>query len=110
MYRSKAWKINKKTANTINAAEMWFIRRRMRIWYTNRMTNVEVLKRANTNRSRCRNIGEKQARFFGHIMRRGGLECDVTCEKIQGKRRRGRRREPIKIPNLVTKRYCLFGR
>ena len=38
----------------------------------------------------CVKIRERQARFFGHVMRRDGMENIITTGKIIGKKSRGR--------------------
>ena len=92
-YGSEAWTINNAAASIINAAEMWFLRRMMKISYTERIRNEEVLRRAGTKRILCTKVRQRQARFFGHVMRREGMEHLVTTGKINGKRSRGRQRE-----------------
>ena len=44
-YGSEAWTINNEAANNINAAEMWFYRRMLKISYQDHVTNEEVLSR-----------------------------------------------------------------
>ena len=94
-YGSEAWTLNKKTIKTIEAAEMWFLRRMLRIPYTARVTNQEVLRRASETRTLANNIRKGQAEFFGHVMRREALEHVITTGKIEGRRSRGRQREKI---------------
>jgi len=45
-YGSEAWTINYKAMNTINAAEMWCLRRMLKISYLDTITNEEVLRQA----------------------------------------------------------------
>ena len=42
-YGSEAWNINRKAADIINAAEMWFYRRALKILYADHITNEKVL-------------------------------------------------------------------
>jgi len=51
---------------------MWFLRR-MKVAWTERNTNETILKKAETERRLLSVILERQARFFGHVMRRDGL-------------------------------------
>ena len=88
-YGSEAWTINNKAVNSINAAEMWCLRRMLKISYLDRVTNEEVLRRAGVRKNLCRNIRKTQATFFGHIMRRRGLEHMVTAGRIEGKQAEG---------------------
>ena len=53
---------------------MWFLRRMLRIPWTAKKTNEMVLKEAESNRSLMQKIRKQQATFFGHVIRREGLE------------------------------------
>ena len=46
----------------------------MRIPWTGKVRNEEVLKRAGTGRKLILEIRTKQMRFLGHLMRKDGLE------------------------------------
>ena len=95
MYGSESWTLNKQSIRSLEATEMWFYRRMLRIPWTAKKTNVEVLNQACTQRNLIKRIRIRQSRFFGHIMRREGLEHLVTTGKIQGRRDRGREREKM---------------
>ncbi|GFS19686.1 endonuclease-reverse transcriptase [Elysia marginata] len=72
---------------------MWFFRRMLRVPWTARKTNEEVLKETETTRSLMNRIRRHQAKSVGHIMRREGLENLVTTGRMEGKKSRGRQRE-----------------
>lgn len=95
MYGCEAWTLNNQMKKKVEATEMWFYRRMLRISWTDRKTNVEVLKEADTKRLLINKIRKRQAQFFGHFMRKESLEHRVTTAKIDGKRSRGRQREKI---------------
>ena len=80
---------------------MWFLRRMLRVPWTARKTNIEVLKEANTRRSLISRLRKRQAQFVGDIMRRDGLENLITTGKLEGGRARGRQREKI-LDGLAT--------
>ena len=71
----------------------WFLRRMLRVPWTARKTNIEVLREANTQRSLVNRIRKRQAQFVGHIIRRDGLENLITTGWLKGRRARGRQRE-----------------
>jgi len=50
------------------AKEMWFLRRMLRIAWTDKVSNEEVLKRANTSRN-LKVIVNRQIRFVEHTHR-----------------------------------------
>ena len=70
----------------IEVVEMWFIRRMMKVSWTERKTNDCVLEEAGYRRSLVAKIKMRQAKFFGHIMRREGIEKLVTTGMMDGKR------------------------
>ncbi|GFR85165.1 endonuclease-reverse transcriptase [Elysia marginata] len=74
---------------------MWFWRRMLRIPWTAKKTNEEVLNETETARSLINRIRKRQATFVGHIMRRDGLENLLTTGKLEGGRGKGRQREKM---------------
>ena len=70
----------------LETTEMWFLRRMLRISYKDRMTNKEVLRRANVGRTLMKDIVKRQMEFFGHVIRKDELENLVVTGYIEGKR------------------------
>ena len=64
LYGSEAWILSSKMLNKLEATEMWFLRRMQRISYTEHVTNVEVLRRANTKRKLLSEMVNRQVKFF----------------------------------------------
>ncbi|GFR88765.1 retrovirus-related Pol polyprotein LINE-1 [Elysia marginata] len=95
MYGCEAWTITKKIQRKIEAAEMWFFRRMLRVPWTTRKTNEEVLKETETTRSLMNRIRRRQAKFVGDIMRREGFKNLITTGRMEGKKSRGRQREKM---------------
>ena len=92
LYGCECWTINKVMERKLEAAEMWFIRRMMRISWTDKKTNESVLKEANLERSLIKTLRQRQLEFLGHVCRHKGLEHLAITGKIEGKRSRGRQR------------------
>ncbi|GFN97261.1 mannosyltransferase [Plakobranchus ocellatus] len=90
MYGCEAWTISKQTQKKLEATEMWFLRRMLRISWTAKKTNDTVLEEAHTTRLLISKIRKRQATFFGHVMRREKLENLVTTGMLEGKRSRGK--------------------
>ena len=67
----------------LEATEMWFLRRMLRISYKDRVTNDEVLRRANVDRTLMKDIVKRQIDFFGHVIKKEELENLVVF--IEGK-------------------------
>ena len=70
---------------------MWFLRRMLKISYKDRMTNGEVLRRANVDRTLMKDIVKRQMEFFGHVIRKE--EFEIFCGNMIHRRARGRQRE-----------------
>ena len=87
--------MTKQTSTSIEVMEMWFLRRMLRVSWTEKRTNLEILNTASSTRKLISNIKRRQAEFLGHVMRKGKLEHLLTTGKIEGKRNRGHQR--IKI-------------
>ena len=77
----------------LEAAEMWIWRRVLRVPWTAKKTNEEVLREMETDRELMTTIRKRQLRFLGHIMRREGLEEVVMMGMVKGRRARGKQRE-----------------
>ena len=79
----------------IEAVKMWFWRRMLKIPWTAKSTNLEVMEEAGLTRSLVNRIRKQQATFVGHILRRKGLEHLLITGKMEGRRGRGRQREQM---------------
>ena len=65
----------------------------LKISWTEKRSNQEVLKMANVERSLINTIRKRQMKFIGHVYRNRGLEHLGLTGKIDGRRSRGRPRE-----------------
>src|ERR1700730_10133936 len=92
-YECECWTISAQMEERIKAAEIWFLRRMLRISYIDLVTNATVLIRANTTRKLMKIIRRRQLEFLGHVMRKEGMEDLILNGKIQGTRSRGRSRQ-----------------
>ena len=61
---------------------MWFFRKMQRKSYKTIIKNEEVMRREGETRTLSQSMRQGQATFFGHVMRRKGLERLVTTGKI----------------------------
>src|ERR1700729_2188618 len=87
-YGSESWTINRKIKHQLEATEMWFWRRMLKIPWTAKRINENVLNEAKEQRRIIARIRKRQSKFIGHILRNGKLEHIVTTGKILGKRDR----------------------
>ena len=90
--RGECWTITSDIEKKIEAAEMWFIRRMLKISWAEKKTNVNVLREGNVQRSLLKTIRKRQMEFLGHVCRRRGLEFLSLTGKVEGKRDRGKQR------------------
>ena len=83
-------------AERLEATEMWFLRRMMRMYSLDRsehMTNATVVNMAGTQRSLLKKIQKRQLEFLGHIVRQENLEQLMVTGKIEGKGSKARQRQ-----------------
>ncbi|KDR13536.1 hypothetical protein L798_11449, partial [Zootermopsis nevadensis] len=91
LYGAETWTLRKKEQKYLESFEMWCWRRIEKIRWTDRVTNEEVLRRVNEQRSILQAITRRKANWLGHIMRRNGLMSDIIEGQVEGKRGLGRR-------------------
>jgi len=80
---------------------MWFLRRMLKISWTEKKSNLEVRRAAGVQRTLMRTIRQRQLYFLGHVTRRQGLEALVVTGKVEGRRARGRQRQKY-LDSLCT--------
>ena len=77
----------------IDAFELWYWRRLLRVPWTARRSNQSILKEISPGISLEGLMLELKLQYFGHLMRRvDSLEKTVMLGGIGGRRRRGRQR------------------
>ncbi|MGX9987587.1 reverse transcriptase domain-containing protein [Soonwooa purpurea] len=92
LYGSESWTISSRMRRRLEATEMWFYRRMLRISWTQHVSNYEVLRRMQTKRRLMLDIRKRQLKFLGHVMRKEGLENLILTGRIEGGRDRGKQR------------------
>ena len=93
-YGAEGWTLRKKNIKKLEATEMWFYRRMLRISWKDKKTNISILQELNTKRELVYTIVKRKMTYFGHAMRHPKclLMKDVITGKTNGKRGRGRPR------------------
>ena len=77
----------------IDAFELWYWRRLLRVSWTARRSNQSVLKEISPGISLDRMMLKLKLQYFGYLMQRvDSLEKTLTLGGIGGRRRRGRQR------------------
>ena len=90
MYGCESWTIKKAEWQRIDAFELWFWRRLLRVHWTARRSNQSILKEISPEYSLEELMLKLKLQYFGHLMRRAdSLEKILMLGKIEGGRRRG---------------------
>ena len=92
MYGCAAWTLIKADEKKIEAAEMWFYRRLLRVKWTEKRTNKSVSKEIGSPKQMLETINVRKLKYVGHICRHTdiGLMLNVLQRKTQSARKRGR--------------------
>ena len=93
MYGCESWTIKKAEHQRIDAFELWFWRRLLRVPWTARRSNQSILKEISPEYSLEGLMLKLRLQYFGHLTERAdSLEKTLMLGKTQGRRRRGRQR------------------
>ena len=92
IYGCESRTISKEMRKSLEATEMWFSRRMLRIPWTARITNKEVLQMPSMKRELLTGIMKRQLGFLGHALGRDGRESTCLLGMIEMKRARRRQR------------------
>ena len=86
LYGAETWTLTKVTSDKLEAFEMWLYRRMLRISWKEHKTNGEVLHKMKTKRYYQK---KKKCQYFGHIIRRNGVQRLLMEGRINGRGGRG---------------------
>ena len=90
MYACESWTIKKTEHQRIDAFELWYWRRLLRVAWTARRSNQSNVKEINLEYSLEGLMLKLKLQSFGHLMQRNdSLEKTLMLGKIEGRRRRG---------------------
>ena len=93
MYGCESWAIKKAEHQRIDAFELWYWRRLLRVPWTARRSNQSILKEISPDYSLEGLMLKLKLQYLGHLMwRTDSFEKALMLGKIEGKRRRGRQR------------------
>ena len=91
MYGCESWTIKKAECQRIDAFELWCWRRLLRVPWTERRSNLSILKEISPEYSLEGLMLRLKLQYFGHLMwRTDSFEKTLMLGKIEGRRRRGR--------------------
>ena len=93
MYECESWTIKKAEHWRIDAFELWFWRRLLRVPWTARRSNLSILKEISPEYSLEGLMLKLKLQCLGHLMQRAdSLEKTLMLGKTEGRRRRGGQR------------------
>src|SRR5574341_852875 len=93
MYGCESWTVKKAERRKIDAFELWFWRRLLRVPWTARRSNQSILEEISPGYSLEGLMLKLKLQYFGHLMQRtDSLEKTLILGGIGGRRRRGRQR------------------
>ena len=88
MYGCETWTINKAEHQRIDAFELWYWRRLLRVPWTARRSNQSMLKEISPEYSLEGLMMKLKHQYFGHLMQRAdSLEKTLMLGKIEDRRR-----------------------
>ena len=92
-YGRESWTIKKAECRRMDAFELWYWRRLLRVPWTARRSNQSILKETSPEYSLEGLMLKLKLQTFGHLMlRANSCEKTLMLGKIEGRRRRGRQR------------------
>ena len=90
MYGCESWTIKKAEHRRIDAFELWYWRRLLRVPWTAWRSKQSILKEISPGCSLEGLMLKLKLQYFGHLMQRtDSLEKTLMLGKIEGRRRRG---------------------
>ena len=93
MYGCESWTVKKAEGRRIDAFELWWWKRLLRVPWTARRSNQSILKEISPGCSLEGLMLKLKLQYFGHLMQRAdSFEKTMILGKIEGRRRRGRQR------------------
>ena len=89
----ESWTVKKAEHRRIDASEVWYWRRLLRVPWTAKKSNQSILKEISPGCYLERLMLKLKLQYFGHLIQRtDSLEKTLMLGKIEGRRRRGRQR------------------
>ena len=93
MYGCESWTTKKAERRRIDAFELWYWRRLLRVPWTARRSNQSILKEINPEYSLEGLMLKLKLQYFGHLVQRAdSLEKTLMLGKIEGRWRRRQQR------------------
>ena len=93
MYGSESWTIKKAECRRIDAFELWYWRRLLRVPWTSRRSNQSIIKEISPGCSLEGLMLKLKLQYFGHLVQRAdSFEKTLMLGKTEGRRKGGQQR------------------
>ena len=89
LYSAETWTITKVMKTHIEAFELWAYRRMLKISWTEKVTNKEVLSRMKMKKHLFTIIQIRKVKYFAYINRHSSMQTTLNG-RVNGERGRGR--------------------
>ncbi|KAG1669228.1 CDP-diacylglycerol--glycerol-3-phosphate 3-phosphatidyltransferase, mitochondrial [Nymphon striatum] len=90
LYGAETWTLNEAMEKRIRSLEMWFYRRILKIVWTDKISNKEVIKRivdgGGWQLEIMKDIKRRKMLYCGHIIRAEGLQSNIMLGRLEGYR------------------------
>ena len=83
------WVLKNSDKKRINSFELWCYRRLLRISWTEKKTNDEVLQKIRCKRRLLDTLNTRKLTFLGHVLRSTSFDKTVLMDMVFGSRGRG---------------------
>ena len=88
LYGYETWTWSQGVMKNLEAEEHWFLRRMLRIPWTDKVSTCEVFRRAGVGKRPMQDMILRQMTFLGHVIRKDELETVVLTGYVEGTRDR----------------------
>ena len=85
-YGVETWTASKTSEKRLNAFEMWSLRRMMRVSWTRRLSNENIIKLAGVTRELFRVVQNRKVCYFGHMMQHKIIQRKLIEGMVPGNR------------------------
>lgn len=93
LYGSETWTLRKFEKKRLEAFEMWCWRRLLKISWTEKVTNKEVLERVQEEKHILKTASKRRHKWIGHILRHNEYMTNILEGTLEGSSTRGRPRQ-----------------
>ena len=93
LYGTETWTMRKHERKKIDAFELWYLRRVLRVSWMEIKTNIWIIENIKPEWTPESRVTKAALSYVGHVVRAAGMEDDVMLGRMNGTRSRGRPRQ-----------------